>query len=72
MKNLRKFIVELVITIVVALLLSLLAALILGFAAGNAGVLGKYFSEINMLTGVIFGLIVGYKLNTLVRENKKK
>lgn len=76
MKNLSKFLSELVFTVLVAGIGSVLLAFVALFVAGNLDVAtAETKSYINFVSGILFGLVVGYKLNELVREHtggKKK
>ncbi|GEM_PF-3353606 len=70
MKNVSKFIIELVITIVVAGLLSTIVTLVLTFVTGNAGTFNESVANINLVSSILFGLIIGYKLNSLLQQQK--
>jgi predicted membrane protein len=69
MKSTPKFITELIITIVIAGILSGIAALLLAFITGNAGTFNESVATINAMSSVVFGLIIGYKLNSLLRQH---
>jgi F0F1-type ATP synthase assembly protein I len=71
MKNVTKLLVELIFTVVVAGILSILLGLFLWFITANLDVLVESRSYIDFVSGILFGLIVGYKLKALVLENKK-
>lgn len=71
MKNPSKFALELAVTVVVAFLLSLVLSLILTFAIGNSSFNGNWPMIVNSVSSVVFGLIIGFKLNDLLRQHKK-
>lgn len=71
MKNSSQFIVELFVTGIVAFLLSTVSVLILSFVFANIDSYGGSEVIISSVGGVIFGLVVGYKLNSLVKQYKK-
>lgn len=66
-----KFIVELVFTAFVALILSGIVGVVLQSLALSNGMLKEWSPEINSTVGIIFGIIVGYKLNSLIQIHKK-
>lgn len=70
MKNVSKFITETLLTIVVAGLVSLVVATLLGFISGNLGWGNDGMMYTTAISSGVFGLIVGYKLNSLIREYK--
>lgn len=70
MNNTSKFIVEIVITIIIAALVSGVIGILLAFVAGNIGTYADASSWINFVVGAVFGLIVGYKLNSLIKSRK--
>ena len=72
MKNTPKLIVEFIFTVFIASVLSAILALILMFIAGNLNIYDQAIATINSVTGTVFGLILGYKLNTLVRLHKSE
>lgn len=63
---------ELLVTLIVATLLSALLYIGLAFAAGNLNMGTDDQMQAGILSSIAFGLIVGYKLNELVREYKRK
>jgi hypothetical protein len=71
MKNKSKFAVEIIITLIVAMLLSSTVAIILAFIAGNLGAKADSLVWVNTVASTAWGLFVGYKLNTLIREHRK-
>lgn len=72
MKNKSKFAIELIITIVVAGILSSIIGFIAIFITANLGVLDQSHSAISSTVGIVFGSIVGYKLNSLIRSHSRK
>ena len=72
MKNVTKLLVELIFTVVVAGVLSILLGLALWFITSNMDMLVESRSYIDFVSGILFGLIVGYKLKALVIEHHKK
>lgn len=71
MNNLGKFTLELITTVIVAAVLSLLFSVLVLFVAGNISSVSVEETQwINMISGTLFGVIVGYKLNILIREHK--
>lgn len=70
MKNVSKFIMEALITIIVAGLVSLMVATLLGFISGNLGWGSEGMMYTTTISSAVFGLVVGYKLNSLIREHK--
>lgn len=70
MKNKSKFIAELLFTVLVAGVVSSGLGLLLAFIFGNLGQHQQAYPSINAAAGVFFGLIIGYKLNTLIRTHK--
>lgn len=71
MNNLGKFTLELITTVIVAAVLSLLFSVMTLFIVGNIGSVSIEGTQwINMISGSLFGLIVGYKLNILIREHR--
>ncbi len=71
MKNTSKFITELLITIVVAALISIILAAILGFISSNLALGDNGMTYVNGISNTVFGLIIGFKLSTLMRDHKK-
>lgn len=71
MKNVTKLLVELIFTVVVAGVLSTLLGLLLWFITSSLDILIESKSYIDFVSGILFGLIVGYKLKALVLEHKK-
>jgi hypothetical protein len=61
--------------VVINLLLSGLAAsavvIVLVFIFGNLSALDQLSNQINAIGGVIFGVVFGYRLNTLSQKFKK-
>ena len=72
MKNVTKLLVELIFTVVVAGVLSTLLGLLLWFISSKLDILVESQSYIDFVSGILFGLIVGYKLKALVTEHSKK
>ena len=72
MKNVTKLLVELIFTVVVAGVLSTLLGLVLWFISSKLDILVESQSYIDFVSGILFGLIVGYKLKALVIEHSKK
>lgn len=70
MKNPSKFALELAITVIVAYLLSLIVSFVLVFVFGNMGPDVDTKDINNLISGAVFGLIVGFKLNSLLRQHK--
>lgn len=70
MKNIPRFIVELVFTVFIALILSGALELVLQSFALSNGMTTQWRAGINAISGVMFGLIIGYKLNSLIRTHK--
>jgi hypothetical protein len=70
MKNVSKFLTELIFTVLVAGIGSGLLAFVLLFIVANFGVTNEWREYINFSSGVLFGLIVGYKLKILLAEQK--
>lgn len=71
MKNPGKFAIELSFTVVVAFLLSLVVTVAFTFIAGNLGSATEWMTTINAVSSTVFGLVVGFKLNDLLRQHKK-
>lgn len=71
MNNTPKFVKELALTIIVAALISIVLATLLGFISGNLALGENGTMYVNAISNGVFGLIVGYKLSTLVRQHKK-
>lgn len=73
MKNPSKFITDLIVTVIIALLLAAVIEGVLLFIVGNLGTIGQSdWMWINTTGSVVAGLLVGYKLNALVADTKKK
>lgn len=71
MNNLGKFTLELITTVIVSAVLSLLFSVLSLFVIGNLGTINVEQTQwLNMISGSLFGLIVGYKLNNLIHEHK--
>jgi putative Mn2+ efflux pump MntP len=68
MKNKSEFAKELIITLLVASLLSSSVTLIFSFTLVNLGVSGNSIGYVANIGATIWGLFVGYKINTLLRE----
>lgn len=68
MKNKSKFARELIITLIVASLLSGAVTLILSFFLVNLGVSSDSIDYVANIGATIWGLLVGYRINTLLRE----
>ncbi|MGB4761940.1 MAG: hypothetical protein WBP12_01120 [Candidatus Saccharimonas sp.] len=73
MKNILGFFIELSVTFVVALALSILFAVVSLFVMGNFdGPLTESNTQwVHAGSGAVMGLIIGYKLNTLIRTHTK-
>ena len=71
MKNVSKLLTELVFTVLVAGVLSALLGFILWFVAANMGQTTEWQTYIDFLSGILFGLVVGYKLKVLVADTKQ-
>ncbi|MET0980090.1 MAG: hypothetical protein ABWX90_02440 [Candidatus Saccharimonadales bacterium] len=71
MKNKSKFALEIIITLIVATLLSSTIAVILAFIAGNLGAKTHSLVWVNTVASIAWGLFIGYKLSTLIREHRK-
>lgn len=71
MKNVTKLLTELIFTVVVAGVLSALLGFILWFFAANMDKSTEWRTYIDFISGILFGLIVGYKLKALVVEDQK-
>lgn len=64
-----QFAKEFVVAMLVATLLSSVIALLLSFVLMNLGMdVMEMMTYVNITTSIIWGLFVGYRLNTLVRE----
>lgn len=68
MKNKSKFAKELIITLIVASLLSSTVVIILAFTLINLGASTDSIMYVNTLGATVWGLFVGYKINSLLRE----
>ena len=68
MKNKSKFAKELIITLIVASLLSGVMTFILSFTFANLGVLAESRDYVVGVGAAIWGLFVGFKTNTLLRD----
>lgn len=68
MKNKSKFAKELIITLIVASLLSGTITLILSFTLANLGVSSDSMGYVANIGATIWGLFVGYKISSLLRE----
>ncbi len=72
MKDTGKFVAELAVTFVVALVLSIVFAVIAYFVIANVGTVNATAVQwVSTASGVVIGFILGYKLNTLIREHLK-
>lgn len=69
MKNKSKFARELIVTLIVASLLSGAVTLILSFFLVNLGVSSDSIDYVANIGATIWGLFVGYRINTLLREH---
>lgn len=74
MKNAAGFYLDLLVTFVVALAISVLFALVTLFVMGNfAGPLTESNTQwVHAGSGAVMGIIIGYKLNSLIRLHSKK
>lgn len=71
MNNKILFASRLIVTIIVAGLVSALIGTILLFIFSNIGMSDEYsVSQSGWITSVLFGLLVGYRLNDLIRQYK--
>jgi hypothetical protein len=70
MKNKSKFALELFITLIVASLLSSVIAITLGFTIMNLGGNTDALTYVNTIASSAWGIFVGYKLNTLLRQHR--
>lgn len=70
MKNKSKFIKELVVMLIIASLLSSTVVILLAFLLMNLNASEKTIMYVNTLGASVWGLFVGYKLNTLLRDNR--
>jgi hypothetical protein len=70
MKNKSKFIKELVIMLIIASLLSSTVVILLAFLLMNLNASEKTIMYVNTIGASVWGLFVGYKLNTLLRDNR--
>lgn len=71
MKNVSKFYTELIFTVIVAGIGSWLLAFFAWFILANFDVTSEAKTYVDFVSGILFGLIVGYKLKTLMLEHKK-
>lgn len=71
MKDLYKFMTELVFTVLVAGIASWLLAFVLWFVLANFNVAGDAKTYVDFLSGILFGLIVGFKTKALLLERNK-
>lgn len=71
MKNTYKFLSELLFTVLVAGVLSVLLGFVLWFVAANFDQSKEWRTYIDFVSGILFGLVVGYKLKALVLEHRK-
>lgn len=69
MKNSKNFGRELLFTLLVAVLLSTVLAVILAFVLANLHV-ADAMTYVSAVSGMGFGLIIGYRLNSLMRLQK--
>ena len=72
MKKPIQFVTELTFTVAVSAVLSTLVTAILFFIFANLDVSDKAAPAINWVSGILFGLMVGFKLKTLILQYKKK
>ena len=72
MKDIGKFVAELSVTFIVAMVLSIVFAVVAYFIIGNIGTVDPTTTQwVSTASGVVIGFILGYKLNTLIREHLK-
>lgn len=71
MKNKATFFKELIITLIVAMLLASVVAIVLMFIVGTLGGNTEAMSYVNTFSSMVWGLFIGYKLNTLLREHRR-
>lgn len=72
MRNNTLFLSRLTVTVLVAGILSAVIFSILSFVLGIFGLYQEYFDHITVVSNLIFGLAVGYRLNDLLRERRKR
>jgi hypothetical protein len=70
MKNRSKFALEVVITLIVASLVSSAVAILTGLVIMNLGGKTESLSYVNTLASCLWGVVVGYKLNSLIRQHQ--
>lgn len=70
MKNKSKFIKELLMTLLVASLLSSTIVIILAFILLNLKASNSTVMYVNTFGASVWGLFVGYKLNSLLRDHR--
>lgn len=63
---------RIILTLVIAALVTSAIGLILVFILGNLGIYEKSVNTINSTLGILYGLLVGYKTNDLIREYRSK
>lgn len=71
MKNVSKFLTELVFTVLVAGIGSFLLAWVLLMILSSFSVADDARLYVVFVSGILFGLVVGYKLKVLLMEHKK-
>ena len=72
MNNKLKFTQELIVTLIIASLFTALVGFIFIFAALNLGADAEWAMQTQRtILGTIWGLYVGYKLNTLIRQYRR-
>lgn len=69
MKNVSKFLTELVFTVIVAGVMSALFAFIVWLILSNFNVATSAKPYVDFISGILFGLIVGFKLKTLLADH---
>jgi cell shape-determining protein MreC len=70
MKNKARFIKEIIITLIVATLISIVLSAILIFILANFDAVTKGGEYVNTVSSSIWGLMVGYKISSLLRESR--
>jgi len=68
--NHTKIITEIVFLLVVAIIITAILQVIIAFAAQNFTSGDKALEIANIVGATFFGLVIGYKLNTLLHRNK--
>lgn len=69
MNNKSKFALEIFITLFIATLLSSAISIIFGLIVMNLGRTANWLPYVNMLASCVWGLFVGYKINSLRQKH---